>query len=53
MVVFYLDTSALVKRNITEDGTEFVNALFEGAIKKIEHPLSSSTLLIGAVKKWG
>ena len=41
MAVFYLDTSALVKRYRTEEGTEFIDTLFR-KIEKSEDRLATS-----------
>ncbi|MBE0478723.1 type II toxin-antitoxin system VapC family toxin [Candidatus Aerophobetes bacterium] len=41
MAVFYLDTSALVKRYRTEEGTDFIDKLFE-KIEKSEDRLATS-----------
>jgi len=45
MAVFYLDTSAIVKRYRTEEGTEFIDTLFE-KIEKSKHRLATSFLSV-------
>lgn len=45
MTVFYLDTSAIVKRYRTEEGTEFIDRLFE-KIEKSKHRLATSFLSV-------
>jgi predicted nucleic acid-binding protein len=42
MAVFYLDTSAALKRYKTEKGTDVVNELYQGP--RAEHPLCTSHL---------
>ena len=46
MSVFYLDTSVIVKRYRTEEGTEFVDMLFDKVIDTKEHSLVTSTISI-------
>lgn len=45
MTVFYLDTSAIVKRYRTEKGTEFIDRLFK-EIETSEHRLATSFLAV-------
>ena len=45
MTVFYLDTSAIVKRYRTEKGTEFIDRLFK-EIETSEHRLATSFLSV-------
>ena len=45
MTVFYLDTSAIVKRYRTEKGTEFIDRLFK-EIEISEHRLATSFLAV-------
>ncbi len=44
MTVFYLDTSVLIKRYRTEDGTVFVDTLYELIFHEKEHKLTTSAL---------
>ena len=46
MSVFYLDTSVIVKRYRTEEGTDFVDILFDKVINNKEHSLATSTISI-------
>jgi predicted nucleic acid-binding protein len=46
MSVFYLDTSVIVKRYRTEEGTDFVDMLFDEVINSNEHSLATSTISI-------
>ena len=46
MSVFYLDTSVIVKRYRTEEGTDFVDMLYDEVIRSDEHSLTTSTISI-------
>lgn len=46
MVVFYLDTSVIVKRYMEEPGTEFADMLYEEICGSKEHSLSTSILTL-------
>ena len=46
MPVFYLDTSVIVKRYRTEEGTDFIDILFDEVINSKEYSLATSTLSV-------
>ena len=46
MAVLYLDTSVVVKRYRTEEGTDFADILFEETVNGKNHSLLSSTLTV-------
>ena len=46
MVVFYLDTSVVVKRYMEEPGSEFADRLYDNVIASKDHSLSTSILTI-------
>ena len=46
MSIFYLDTSVIVKRYRNEEGTAFVDLLFDTVIGSKDHSLTTSTLSI-------
>ena len=46
MAIFYLDTSVIVERYRTEEGTHFVDILFDTVFTDRTHSLSTSTLAV-------
>lgn len=46
MSIFYLDTSVIVKRYRNEEGTAFIDHLFDTVIGSKDHSLTTSTLSI-------
>ena len=44
MTIFYLDTSVIIKRYRTEEGTAFVDLLFDEVFHEKEHKLVTSTI---------
>lgn len=46
MTIFYLDTSVVIKRYRTEEGTAFVDHLFDQVFYEKEHKLVTSTLTL-------